>query len=691
MTVFNFILILAAAVLVSSVINQVVRGVSTPLIQIGIGILLAVCGITTSNFTIDPELFLVLFIAPLLYHEAHTTDKAALWSNRTMIVSLAVGLVIVTVLVAGFALNLVQPSIPLAAAFALAAALGPTDAVAVVSLSERVSLTKRQSALLSGECLINDASGIVSFQFSVAALTTGSFSLLDASASFVVSFFGGIAVGLLFAAVLAFTVSRVRNLGLEDTTFHVLFEVVTPFLVFLVAEHLHVSGILAVVACGLAESFFKRSEGPEMARLKIVSTSVWRIFGFILNGVVFVMLGLQLPRAMSDTWAERSVSNPELIALVLMLTFIVLGVRMLWFMGISFIGRKQHAREEQRNSGGTPEQVRKVLKSVRFFTKDALRESCALSLAGPKGAITLSIMFTLPYSLDFMGGGFSQRDFLIFLACGVILCTLLLANFVLPLLVPDAEKEYVTDDQASIDVLRAVIEDLAARQTKENRRATQVVLDQYSRRIDRIKQGSDLDFEDDSLLRLRVFEWQQEYALQAMESEEVSPLASYRLLRRLRQSIDLLSHKRDGWWLLGIVRRHVSLFVRSVLRLLSDKEPFSDAFAEEREARDLQVKCLEYALQNLRAHLDGDVYRTEHVSAIMLEVQRDLRRAKRMRSDIGTIASTKDKATEVRRYGYFLELEHIQDMYESGRINRSTAKHMRENVHMMQLDLEDKV
>ena len=135
MSTFTFVLILGAAVLASSAINQVVRGASTPLIQIAIGVALAFAGLTTSNFQVDPELFLVLFIAPLLYNEARNADKVALWSNRTMVLSLAVGLVVVTILIVGFTLHALEPTIPLAAAFALGAALGPTDAVAVASLS----------------------------------------------------------------------------------------------------------------------------------------------------------------------------------------------------------------------------------------------------------------------------------------------------------------------------------------------------------------------------------------------------------------------------------------------------------------------------------------------------------------------------------------------------------------------------
>lgn len=693
MTTFTFILVLAAAVVVSAVINQLVRGVSTPLIQIAIGAAIALAGFTTSNFTIDPELFLVLFIAPLLYDEARNVDKVSLWTNRTVILSLAVGLVVVTALTVGFILDFIQPSVPLAAAFALGAALGPTDAVAVASLSQRASLSKRQEVLLSGESLINDASGVVSFQFAAAALTTGAFSLVDATASFLVSFFGGIAVGLICAVLLAFIASRVRDFGLEDTTFHVLYDVLTPFLVFLVAEELHVSGILAVVAAGLSGSLFmNRSIGPNIARMKIVSASVWKVLGFVLNGVVFVLLGVQLPNAMSDTWEDRSVSNPELIVLVLLLAFVVIFVRVVWFLALSYIGRKRTARCEQRNSGGTPEQVKRVLRSVKLVNKESLVESCALALAGPKGAVTLSIMFTLPYSIDAASGAFSQRDFLIFLASGVILVTLLLANFVLPLLLPSKNEaeEYETDIQASIEVLRLVIEDLAARQTKENRRAVQVVMKQYNDRIDRIKQGTGYE-DDDSSLRMQALEWEQDFILSSMDDEAVSPVVGYRLLRRVRQEMDLVCHERNVWWLIGIVRSRLSLVVRATMRALHDKNLVKGSSQEEAEMRAFQAKAFEHVLAKLRIRLDDPAYRTEHVSALMVEVQRDLRRVRRVGRGIATAARVEDKATEMRRLACALELDHIQDMYESGRINRATAKMMRENVHLMQLDLEDKV
>ena len=152
---------------------------------------------------------------------------------------------VATTLVIGFLLNAFVPSIPLAAAFALGAALGPTDAVAVSSLSKQVDIPKRQASMLKGELLLNDASGIVSFQFAIAAVVTGSFSLVDAGVDFLVEFVGGLLLGILLGLLGNWVVKRARSIGVENTNFHVLFEVLIPFLIYLVANVCHVSGVIA--------------------------------------------------------------------------------------------------------------------------------------------------------------------------------------------------------------------------------------------------------------------------------------------------------------------------------------------------------------------------------------------------------------------------------------------------------------
>ena len=190
MATFELVLLLLAAVLISAVLDQFIPKVTLPLIQIAAGVIIALFARDYIKITLDPNLFIVLFVAPLLYYDARALDKGALWHNKRPVLSLAIGLVFVTALAVGFLVNSIIPVIPLTAAVALGAALAPTDAVAVTSLAKDLSISNREQSILEGESLINDASGLVAFQFAIAACITGEFSLISATCSFIVSFFG---------------------------------------------------------------------------------------------------------------------------------------------------------------------------------------------------------------------------------------------------------------------------------------------------------------------------------------------------------------------------------------------------------------------------------------------------------------------------------------------------------------------
>ncbi|MBR2790988.1 MAG: sodium:proton antiporter, partial [Eggerthellaceae bacterium] len=453
MATLELILLLLAAVLVSAVIAQFVPKIAAPLIQIvlGIGVELFTADTVTINFSAD--LFLVLFIAPLLYDEARRADKAALMRNIRPVLGLAIGLVLITMFSIGGAVHWLVPAIPFTAALALGAALGPTDAVAVSSLPKDIEIGERRKQILQGEYLLNDASGIVGFQFALAATITGAFSVTDASVKFLVVFFGGLAVGAIVGFAANAIERYIRNIGLENTTFHVLFDIFLPFIIYLVAEPFGASGIIAVVVGGLVRSLAnKGGVEPVTSRLNIVSDSVWQTISFALNGVVFVLLGTQLPRAMQYTVTNPLVGKADLLLWVVVITLILLATRFVWLAGEEW--------NHHRNEGW------------RFFSRENLMSALIMTIAGPKGAVTLSIIFTIPV-LASESAFFPERSLIIFLASGVILLTLLLSNFVLPLFAPKrdlAEEERLVrerDTQASVEVLRSVVRGLLARQTEE--------------------------------------------------------------------------------------------------------------------------------------------------------------------------------------------------------------------------------
>lgn len=695
MEMLEFVLLLLAAVLASAVLDQMMPRVSLPLVQIAIGAIVILLVGTPVDVAIDPELFLVLFIAPLLFDESRHASKRGLWDNKGSIVSLAIGLVIVTVLVVGFVLNWIEPSIPLAAAFALGAALGPTDAVAVTALGKDIRLTGRQKSLLSGEALINDASGVVSFQFAIAAAVTGAFSLVDAAQSFAISFFGGIAIGLIAGFLALLAMKAIRGYGYESITVHVVFEVFTPFIVFLAAEHFGTSGILAVVAAGLLITLLPQKPTPVAARLKIASNSVWETLVFVINGVVFVMLGMQLPKAIMPSWRSDEVSSLLLCGLVLLVTALVVGVRFIWVLVM-----ERYDSSAKRHTG-----------------KQLVRDALVTTLSGPKGAVTLSIIMTIPFTLS-TGEAFPQRDTLIFLASGVILCTLLLANFVVPVLAPKDDSPDETEEQdvnaVTIDILKRVIRQLREQKTPQNESSTQIVIRQYSERIKRLRRQNT---SAPRLVELRAgaLAAQTRMVEARMQSGDLTREEGSRELERLNSARRLLMRAHTRREKLGEVwsrvkvgvmhaRRNLDRMVRHVvddeLQLERNRQlrieleecalnyylgRMDDADLEVADGAGVLAAECRSTLSFLRAANEPAVLARANVAGSVIGVDAGGMRGALQSMDTQKIQVIKARVTDVEAEALRLELEEIQAMRDEGRLTRDAARELREEVYLLQM------
>ena len=514
METFQFVLIVLTCVAASSVIDKFVD-VSIPVIQVVIGLLVALVLPSVQEVHLESELFMLVFIAPLLFNETRETNIRALLLNLNSILSLAIALVIVSVLSVGYALHLMVPSIPLAAAFALASALGPTDAATVTALKSNIHLTHRQQTLLSGESLINDASGVVAFQFSVAAAVTGAFSLVDAAGSFAVLFVGGIAMGVVTGFAFSAVNAMLGRLGYEDTVANVLYEVLTPFLVYLLAETFHVSGVLAVVAAGLVIALPRRQNNKALfARQKLVSDSTWKVISFLINGTLFVFLGMELPLAVLPG-TNGGLNILQILGIVVAITLFMHAVRFAWLYALET--RKLHKggrlctgkddMDDENDSAGssladgekgaagsssdgekpdqplaelgseqTSEQIAEQLKPtcaikpISITSAELVKNVLVTTIAGAKGAVTLSIILTLPMMTQ-SGAAFPQRDLLITIAAGVILATLLLADNLLPVLSksPDADSDLPERlHKGEIAVLEATLAELRSMLQSEN-------------------------------------------------------------------------------------------------------------------------------------------------------------------------------------------------------------------------------
>lgn len=508
METFEFVLIVLTCVAASSVIDKFVN-VSIPVIQVVIGLLVALVLPSVQEVHLESELFMLLFIAPLLFNETRETNIRALLLNLNSILSLAIALVVVSVLSVGYALHLMVPSIPLAAAFALASALGPTDAATVTALKSNIHLTHRQQTLLSGESLINDASGVVAFQFSVAAAVTGAFSLVDAAGSFTVLFVGGVAMGIVTGFAFSAINAMLGRLGYEDTVANVLYEVLTPFLVYLLAETFHVSGVLAVVAAGLVIALPRRqSNNALFARQKLVSDSTWKVISFLINGTIFVFLGMQLPLAVLPG-TNGGLNILQILGLVVVITLFMHGVRFAWLYalethklhkgghlctgkdavdgendlagsssdaGSSSNGEKPDQPLAELVSEQTSKQIAEqpkptcAIKPISITSAEVIKNVLVTTIAGAKGAVTLSIILTLPLTTQ-SGAAFPQRDLLITIAAGVILATLFLADNLLPVLSKSPEADSDLPERlhkGEIAVLEATLAELRSMLQSEN-------------------------------------------------------------------------------------------------------------------------------------------------------------------------------------------------------------------------------
>ena len=692
--VVELILCIIAAVVLSSFLSRFIPKVSTPLVQIALGAVMALTPVIP-NVELNPELFMVLFIAPLLYLEAHEIDKSALLKTLKLSLSLAIGLAIATMAAVGFTLHAFWPAMPLAAALALGAALGPTDAVAVSSLGKEASLTARQRSVLKGESLFNDASGIVGFQFAIAAAVTGEFAVGEAAGEFVVSFIGGSVFGLVVGLLINHLFETVRSLGWETTTTRILMELFLPFLLYLGAEELGVSGILSVVAAGLFVRFDRTGIGPNVARTNIVSSSVWGVLSFTLNGAVFILLGMLLPGAMTASWDDPGVSNTLLLEVIALVTAVVIVLRFIWVAAMLRLARDVHTGKRRRMSA------------------ERWRSAAVMTFGGPKGTITLSLMFTVPYVI---AGGypFPLRDELIFVAAGVIILTLLLANFLLPLLAPNRQQDQQDTgrefNEITIEVLRRTVEELTARITPENRRAVLMVIDSYTKRISRLKHRiGALDPVGYGKLQIQALEWEKRFVRDRLAETKAHPdpdkavqeLNVEACERMLDQIMNSLRHTAVGpetgrgvtWQVKGRLRgwRHRTMNlakcsankVRRTTPLVSEDQIFT-------RQRALQVEAIHHVIAKLEEEMTRDRYNTEFCSALII----DYRRAEsslRARPNVESGAAAVGMAEEVKKESYGIELGIVQDMFEAGDITRAQAKELRRNIYVMQVDADSGV
>lgn len=401
---------------------------------VGLGLLPVV-----PDIKINPDLIFVVVLPPLLYSAAITMPWHEFRSNLGEILGLAVGLVLVTTAAVALVAHWLVPGLPLAAAATLGAIVSPTDAISATAIARRLRVPHRVVSILEGESLVNDASGLVAYQLAVAATVTGLFTFRGVGSEFLLIGAGGVIIGLAMGWLIARALRFVEESSSEITV-----SLVTPYIVFLSAEQLQVSGVLAVVTTGL----YLRSVRTEVfsAPGRVELAAVWKFIEYLMNGVVFLLIGLQLESVVKGLppWPVRDIS-----IYVLAISAVVLAVRILWVFPAS-----RASRFIVRRLGGEPSDL-------------PWQSQLVIGWAGMRGVISLAAALALPATIHH-GQAFPDRSVIVFLTFSVILTTLVLNGLTLPTLIrrlgasPD-EAEAESEARARLAVLHAAIEELDRR------------------------------------------------------------------------------------------------------------------------------------------------------------------------------------------------------------------------------------
>jgi Na+/H+ antiporter len=357
------------------------------------------------NIQLDPDLILAFVIPPLLYSAALDSSLIDIRRNLRTVISLSVALVLANALLIGLGFSLFVSGATLAVGVALGAAVAPPDPVAALAVGRRVGLPSNLVTLIQGEGLLNDATALTILSVAAAAATTGTFSFSEAVGKFVISAVGGVLVGIVIAYVLRL-LRRVRADPINSNAI----SLAAPFAAYLLGEELHVSGVLAVVVAGLIIGH----DAPRMATgaSRLQTSAVWRLVDFLLEGLVFLLIGQQLPKVYR---ALSAYSLGTVLTAVAVSVGVVLLLRPLWLVLTQLLPQSLHMR--LGGEGAAEDEREGTDRSRRREKALNRREVAALSWGGTRGVITLAAIFTLPES-------FPYRDLLLFCAIVVVLVTL---------------------------------------------------------------------------------------------------------------------------------------------------------------------------------------------------------------------------------------------------------------------------
>ena len=366
------------------------------------------------NITINPDVIFVVFLPPLLYEAAWQVSWKEFWKWRRVIGVFAFLIVVLTSVVVAYVSRSMIPGFTLALGFLLGGIVSPPDAVAATTIFKSIKVPKATISIAQGESLLNDAASLIVFEFALQAVNTGTFSWGDAILRFFLVIIGGIGIGLLVAGIFYMLHRWLPTTSNMD----IILSIITPYFMYIIAEKVHVSGVLAVVSGGL---FLSQQRNKILSyRSRFQGAGAWAILGFALNGLVFMLIGLALPHVVKGL---GTISLGSAIGYGLLISGVLIAGRLLSTLGSSvftvFISRY----------------------ITVAYAKPGWRGPLVLGWAGMRGVVSLAAALSIPVFLDGSKLPFPERDLIIFITFIVILVTLVFQGLTLPLVVKWAKPE----------------------------------------------------------------------------------------------------------------------------------------------------------------------------------------------------------------------------------------------------------
>lgn len=660
-------------VVLGNVLGYFLKKVPVSLIQIGLGLLVAI--FLDVEIKLDTEWFLLLFIAPLLYSDAWRFPKKELWELRGPIFGNAILLVFITTIVGGFLIYWMVPQLPLPVALAIAAILSPTDPVAVSAIASEAKLPPSIMHLVAGESLINDASGLVGFKFAVAAATAGTFSLWQATGEF---FYVSI-MGALVGALMGFLINGIGDWlsshAINDVSLRVVIQLFTPFLVYITAEEINASGVIAVVVAAIILNIHTKHDVDYTGELHVIGINTWNVFGYLLNGYIFVILGIEFPLA---THIGQVISLPMAILYSVITWFIIFGIRVIWTYVTQWVRLKNHKHETA-----------------------SWRVAITSGLTGVRGAVTMAGVLSVPLVTD-SGEPFPQRALMLFIAAITIILSLIAAIVLLPIVggtkktqVPPGTKkakakvaQHMSEPRARVYVLQSAVREIEARRRESNQIVIYEIIRRYQIEIRQLqlqfmktdKLSPILDAE--MALRQIGLEAERSAIQGLLVDERITPLVFASEGRRIDRSEseldDLVTHDRaKRTW--RQIRRFLLSFGRMIRVWLSDTS--SDALLTEYELA--RHEAAKEAIAAISKYISTDEAQDSHLDQTaaynLIIMYRS--RLERERHGGNGVQSEEDLKLELELVGLNAQRDAVQHLTEAHFISNTTSRNIRQNIN----------